>query len=413
MTTDTFKVSKNINESFSITLPSQFVPNNTNLVKFDETVAIDVTSPSFTTNSDVAINMSIGLVVTPTTVVTGATRYVYSTSNSDCNIATNDSTSFSKTRDHLFFGQNNTSRYYKTWMPFMVNIAQGTTITSAKLVMTSQRTGSHSNVRVKLGCDSRDDCVTGPTNYADLNSRSMTAAYTTENPLPSATIGMTYLYDVTDAVQEIINRTGWVSDQTLAILSMDAGSTGNAFARFASFEDDTYTPSFPITGMSYSGTTVTLNCESYFAEGSTITVYGVDLGYGTANIDGNWTCSAGTNPLQIVFTVSSPPTGTTPQSTSHGYAYTTPITVTGMSYSGNTVTLTATNFYTIGTKIHVVGVNSGYTVTNIDGDWVCKTGTSGSQVVFDVTNSPSGTTPQVTSNGTLQRCGIPMLVITL
>jgi len=51
-------------------------------------------------------------------------------------------------------------------------------------------------------------------------------------------------------------------------------------------------------------------------------------------------------------------------------------------------------------------VNTGFTVTNIDGNWVAKTGTNATTVVFDVTAQPVGTTPQTITVGTIARLGV-------
>jgi hypothetical protein len=75
--------------------------------------------------------------------------------------------------------------------------------------------------------------------------------------------------------------------------------------------------------------------------------------------------------------------------------------VAAMSYSTKTVTLTTDNSYEVGDPIVVAGVNTGFTVTNVDGTWVCKTGTNATTVVFDVTNQPVGTTPQTITVGTI------------
>lgn len=80
---------------------------------------------------------------------------------------------------------------------------------------------------------------------------------------------------------------------------------------------------------------------------------------------------------------------------------TAPCTITGMAYTSKVVTLTAANSFKVGDLIKVAGVNSGYSVTNIDGTWTCGTGTNATTVVFTVTNQPVGTTPQVTSHGTI------------
>ena len=76
--------------------------------------------------------------------------------------------------------------------------------------------------------------------------------------------------------------------------------------------------------------------------------------------------------------------------------------VTAMSYTLKVVTLTCTNIFAVGDIITVAGVNTGFTVTNIDGAaWVCQTGTDTTKVVFTVTSQPVGTTPQTISVGTV------------
>jgi hypothetical protein len=75
--------------------------------------------------------------------------------------------------------------------------------------------------------------------------------------------------------------------------------------------------------------------------------------------------------------------------------------VTGMAYTVKAVTLKATNVFAVGDPITVAGVNTGFTVTNVDGTWVCKTGTNATDIVFDVTSQPVGTTPQTITVGTV------------
>lgn len=79
------------------------------------------------------------------------------------------------------------------------------------------------------------------------------------------------------------------------------------------------------------------------------------------------------------------------------------VSVTAMSYSTLTVTLTAANAFVVGDKITVAGVNTGFTATNIDGNWTCKTGTNSTTVVFDVLVQPTGTTPQTITAGTIAK----------
>jgi hypothetical protein len=77
--------------------------------------------------------------------------------------------------------------------------------------------------------------------------------------------------------------------------------------------------------------------------------------------------------------------------------------VTKMEYTLKVVTLTCINNFSIGNKITVSGVNTGFTVTNIDGDWVCFAGTTSTQVVFKVATQPTGTTPQTITVGSVDK----------
>jgi hypothetical protein len=80
------------------------------------------------------------------------------------------------------------------------------------------------------------------------------------------------------------------------------------------------------------------------------------------------------------------------------------VAVTAMSYALKVVTLTANNAFSVGDRITVAGVNTGFSVTNIDGNWTCKTGTNATTIVFDTTNQPVGTTPQTITVGTIAKC---------
>jgi hypothetical protein len=81
------------------------------------------------------------------------------------------------------------------------------------------------------------------------------------------------------------------------------------------------------------------------------------------------------------------------------------IVVTVMSYTLKVVTLTAVNTLAVGDRITVSGVNTGFTVTNIDGNWICEAGTDGTHVVFTVASQPVGTTPQTITVGNVARLG--------
>jgi hypothetical protein len=80
------------------------------------------------------------------------------------------------------------------------------------------------------------------------------------------------------------------------------------------------------------------------------------------------------------------------------------VAVTALSYLLKVVTLTAANAFVVGDRITVAGCNTGFTVTNVDGNWICGAGTNATTVVFTVTSQPTGTTPQTISVGTIAKC---------
>lgn len=89
-----------------------------------------------------------------------------------------------------------------------------------------------------------------------------------------------------------------------------------------------------VTAMSYDSLVVTLTAANIFKEGDSVIVSGVDAGFTTTNIDGTWTCDAGTNSTTIIFTVDTQPTGATPQTVSAGTVTGDLMTeVTGGSYA--------------------------------------------------------------------------------
>ena len=70
------------------------------------------------------------------------------------------------------------------------------------------------------------------------------------------------------------------------------------------------------------------------------------------------------------------------------------LTVTAVAYTLKVVTLTSNGHgLQVGDRITVAGVNTGATVTNIDGNWVI-TAKDANTITFTVTDQPTGTTPQ-------------------
>jgi len=81
--------------------------------------------------------------------------------------------------------------------------------------------------------------------------------------------------------------------------------------------------------------------------------------------------------------------------------------VTAISYLLKVVTITAVNTLEVGDHIRVAGINTGFTLTNVDGDWICETGTNATTIKFTVTSQPVGTSPQTITVGTVTKLTVP------
>jgi hypothetical protein len=128
----------------------------------------------------------------------------------------------------------------RVWIPFNVTLPKNLNITSATLkIWSAFSTGA---VGQHIGCEAADNPST-PATWADLGARTQTTAKLTITSMPSYTQNTEITFDVTTAVQEVLNRAGWVNNNTMAILSVDDGNTNNfATRRFYSFDDVNFLP---------------------------------------------------------------------------------------------------------------------------------------------------------------------------
>ncbi len=149
----------------------------------------------------------------------------------------NDS-SFTPSGTFLYLGHDTAIGYFvKDWIPFVVNLPRGLQIKSARIKWIATTSRSE-NVSVYIGCEAADN-PSAPTNMADLEGRAWTASYLT-TALAAYTIGVQYSYDITGAVQEILNRAGFAVGNTIAVLVENAGSVNDNRRLVASAENGTY-----------------------------------------------------------------------------------------------------------------------------------------------------------------------------
>lgn len=121
-----------------------------------------------------------------------------------------------------------------------VAIAQGATITSAILSMTAQASYSTANtISVIAYAEDVDDAATLTTAEDNIEGRTRTTANSGAKNIQSVTLNAVYTWDVTTAVQEVINRGGWASGNDLCILLVDNSSTTDEWQSFWSYDGDT------------------------------------------------------------------------------------------------------------------------------------------------------------------------------
>lgn len=142
----------------------------------------------------------------------------------------------------LFLGHDNgvgNVNRSTVWIPFTLNLPQGKQITSATLKMVCTQSRAEA-ISVRVGCEDADNPST-PVDDSDILARVQTSAYSTWN-FASSTAGVEYTKGITTAVQEVLDRPGWASGNTLAVLIKNVVSDATADrVLMASYENTTYT----------------------------------------------------------------------------------------------------------------------------------------------------------------------------
>lgn len=156
----------------------------------------------------------------------------------------NNSTTFSIGNYTVTSGEWDNSYPYKVWIPFVVDVAKDTAIRLATISIVGAVDGNTDGglLSFMVGCENTDDAI-APASFDDLNLRPLTDGYVESvlNDVSDWSAGTTYTYDITDAVQTILNDDDWVSGNTLAVMFMDYGSDIDVNVSFASLEHAVYT----------------------------------------------------------------------------------------------------------------------------------------------------------------------------
>ena len=124
-----------------------------------------------------------------------------------------------------------------------IAIPQGSTITSATFKPTSIETYDCGacTLSVNVGLQDADDAATFSATNDDISARTVTTAQTTWN-ITSLAANVQYSIDVTDAVQEVVDRVGWASGNDMAVLATDNGSSAAEWQNIYSWDHTTDSP---------------------------------------------------------------------------------------------------------------------------------------------------------------------------
>lgn len=154
-----------------------------------------------------------------------------------------------------------------------VTIAKNTTITSAYFTLTAETSyTTTATIAAIVACQATDNgtTFTATSNNLGTANRARTTAKSSSWSLKSVTANTEYSIDVTSAVQEIINRSGWVSGNAINILVDNNASATSEWQDFYSFDNTAAkAPKLVIVYSSASGQTLNpsllTNSSTFFA----------------------------------------------------------------------------------------------------------------------------------------------------
>lgn len=141
---------------------------------------------------------------------------------------------FSSTGTSLYIADSPTSvnGNVRTWIPFTVPL-RGITVNQAYLTITANATSSGAEGNIRIGCEASDN-VSTPVNASDLYSRTL-GSYLTTHYIGQFVNGTSYTFQIDNQIQEVINRSGWRSGNTLAVV-IDDVDLGDALKSVYSYE---------------------------------------------------------------------------------------------------------------------------------------------------------------------------------
>jgi len=160
------------------------------------------------------------------------------TSSDDCFRITGDGNTFDKTGDYLYVADSSTSWYdYSSGMRFnSITIPKGSTINSAYLTLMARPTATVFPTTYIEGQAS--DNATTFSDANDYDARPRTSANVAWTPTAWQTDVFYNSTDIKTVIQEIIDRAGWASGNSLVLFWRDAAGWGGTYNKLSTTARD-------------------------------------------------------------------------------------------------------------------------------------------------------------------------------
>jgi hypothetical protein len=169
------------------------------------------------------------------------------------------------------FALGRITNYYSSGVRFInVTIPQGATVLTAKVTLQARGSNSGTACHVQIKGEDIDDATTFST-YADYAGRTRTTEYKAWESIPAWTIDTDYdSPDITNIIQEIVDRGGWASGNDLVLFFDSSDSDSYAYRSAKSYDHSTtLCPRLDVTWAAAQHYTLTADGGSYGITGQT------------------------------------------------------------------------------------------------------------------------------------------------
>jgi hypothetical protein len=240
-----FNVYKKVNEAFTVIVSDDFQelapPAGYVYANFPISEVITMTAGTPETTPLATATFALGaphISIPSSEIVTvGPTEVIIPTASSNADIVQGLGYSYAYGGVGIWLGTETTggsvTGRYKAWIPFIVDLAYQAVIVSATLSFDAIT--SNGSCGLKIGCDNRPNSIT-PTTYDELNVLSMTANFTLDADVALWADDEAVSYDITAAVQEVLNIPTWNNNNTIGVLI--AGTTLTTGWRYVASYDN-------------------------------------------------------------------------------------------------------------------------------------------------------------------------------